>query len=338
MSLAAVSSRGGHHRLVGEGSVVEAVNAFLGHLETRGFSPATVRGYAYDLVSFCRFCSETSLSLTEVRPKDCFAWLEWQRRPRPGDRPPSAVTMNRRVAALRGLYEHAVINGTCATSPVPDARRSGGLRARGLLGHLGRRDRGGGRLVRQPSRLPETLSPAEVNAFLSDLGTRRDRAITLAMVGGGLRASEVRRLRLADVDFGQQRLRVLGKGAKERVVPVDRTFFSELAAYLQSERPPGCKAAECFVVLHGPTRGRAMSEDAMRKIFRVHRQRSGAVRVRPHRLRHTFASDLVVAGLDPLVLQALMGHSSLEATSRYVHLSPEWLAAEYARARARTRP
>lgn len=329
--------RGGHG-LFGEGATVSAANAFLAHLVSRGYSAATVRGYAYDLVSFCRFCSERSLSLDTVTSQDCFSWLEWQRRERPGTRPPAAVTMNRRVAALRGLYEHAVISGLCDKSPVPNARRSGGLRARGMLGHLSRRDRGGGRLIRQPSKLPETLSRTEVSAFLLDLCTARDRAITLAMVSGGLRACEVRRLLLADVDFGQQRLRVLGKGAKERVVPVEGAFFVELAAYLRAERPKGCSVPECFVVLHGPTRGRAMSEDALRKIFRIHRERSGAVRVRPHRLRHTYASDLVAAEIRPLVLQALMGHASLEATTRYVHLSPESLAAEYTQARRRAGP
>jgi integrase/recombinase XerC len=329
-----VASVSGTYRIVGDGRLIDATNAFLGHLGSRGYSPITVRGYAYDLLSFCRFCAERSLVLEDVRPRDCFAWLEWQRAPRrPGVRSPAAATMNRRVAALRGLFEHAVISGLCPLSPVPSARRSGGLRARprGMLAHLAGRERAGGRLVRQPARLPEVLSEVEVRAFLCDLGTHRDRAMTLAMVAGGLRAAEVRRLRLVDIDFGQRRLRVLGKGAKERVVPLDRAFFSELAAYLHAERPAGCRAPECFVVLHGPTRGQPMSEDALRKVFRLHRERSGAVRVRPHRLRHTYASDLVGAGLDPLVLQALMGHASLEATTRYVHLSPDWLAAEYAR-------
>lgn len=341
MSTISVTVVSGTHRIAGDGQIVDVANGFLAHLGSRGYSPMTVRGYAYDLLSFCRFCAERSLLLEAVRPQDCFAWLEWQRAFRgPGARAPAAVTMNRRVAAVRGLFQYAVVSGRCATSPVPDARRSGGLRVRprGMLGHLPRRDRAGGRLVRQASKLPETLSTAEVSAFFCDLDTHRDRAITLAMVTGGLRASEVRRLRLADVDFGQCRLRVMGKGSKERVVPAERSFFSELAAYLQSERPAGCSAQECFVVLHGPTRGQAMSEDAVRKIFRFHRERSGALRVRPHRLRHTYASDLVTAGLDPLVLQALMGHASLEATTRYVNLSPDWLAAEYTRVRSRPLP
>ena len=74
-------------------------------------------------------------------------------------------------------------------------------------------------------------------AFVADLRTFRDRAITLAMLLGGLRAAEVRSLRLADVDMGLRRVRVTGKGGKEHVVPVDAAFFAELGAYLREERP-----------------------------------------------------------------------------------------------------
>lgn len=141
-------------------------------------------------------------------------------------------------------------------------------------------------------------------------------------------------MRLADVDMGLGRVRVLGKGGRERVVPVDRAFFIEVAAYLGEERPAGCTTPECFVVLRGPTRGQAMTEAGLRKIFRVHRDRSGAQRVRPHRLRHTYGTELAAAGIDLLVLRELMGHASPETTARYVHLSPEGLAAEFAAARA----
>ena len=72
----------------------------------------------------------------------------------------------------------------------------------------------------------------------------------------------------------------------------------------------------------------------MRKIFRTHRERSGATRVRPHRLRHSYGTELAAAGIDLLVLRELMGHASPETTARYIHLSPEGLAAEFAAARA----
>jgi site-specific recombinase XerD len=172
----------------------------------------------------------------------------------------------------------------------------------------------------------------EVAAFFADLDTRRDRAIVLAMVLGGLRSAEVRSLRLADVDMGLRQLRVVGKGNRERLVPVDRPFFTELANYLRHERPPGCRTPECFVVLRGPTTGQPMTEAGLRRIFRTHRARSGAVRVRPHRLRHSYGSELAAAGIDLLVLRELMGHASPETTAGYVHLAPETIAAEYAKA------
>jgi integrase/recombinase XerC len=130
-----------------------------------------------------------------------------------------ASTMNRRVAAVRGLVEFAVMTGVRTVNPVPAARRSSGLRAspRGLLGHVGASwPRGGGRLVRQPRRLPESLEPGDVAVFLADLRTFQDRAIMLAMLLGGLRAAEVRSLRLAAVDMGLRRVRVTGKGGRER--------------------------------------------------------------------------------------------------------------------------
>jgi site-specific recombinase XerD len=158
--------------------------------------------------------------------------------------------------------------------------------------------------------------------------------MTLAMVLGGLRSAEVRSLLLSDVDMGARMVRVVGKGNRERVVPIDRPFFTELAAYLRTERPPGCATPECFVVLRGPTQGGPLSEAGLRRIFRTHRTNSGALRVRPHRLRHTYGTELASAGLDLLVLRELMGHVSPETTAGYIHLSPQTLADEYHRARS----
>ena len=337
------------HRLVGAGATIEAANAFVAHLGTRGYSPATVRAYAYDLANFASFLLDRSLGLGEVAPSDLFDYLDWQQQPRRASGKvvalaragPAPATMNRRISAVRGLFEHQVMAGALLENPVPAARRANGLRTppRGMLAHVGPgRPRGGGRLVRQAARLPESVEDEDVATFLSDLLTYRDRAIVLAMVLGGLRAGEVRSLRLADVDMGLRRVRVVGKGGRERRVPVDGAFFSECAAYLRDERPAGCATPECFVVLRGPTRGQAMTEAGMRKIFRTHRERSGARRVRPHRLRHTYGTELAAAGIDLLVLRELMGHASPETTARYVHLSPEGLAAEYAAARATMEP
>lgn len=336
----------GGHRLGGDGPVEDLANRYLAHLATRRFSPGTVRGYAFDLLNFSRFLAERSLALAEVAASDLFDWLEWQaQRPPTGKvtrlgsaRGPAPATINRRVAAVRGLFEYAVIVGEIGVSPVPAARRGTGWRAsrRGMLAHVGPgRPRGGGRLVRQPRRLPESVDPADVAAFIADLATHRDRAIALVMVLGGLRAGEVRSLLLADVDMGLGRVRVVGKGGRERVVPVDRAFFTETAAYLAGERPMPCSTPQCFVVLRGPTTGAAMTEAGLRKIFRSHRTSSGATRVRPHRLRHTYGTELAAAGVDLLVLRELMGHASPETTAGYVHLSADAIAAEYVTARSK---
>jgi site-specific recombinase XerD len=347
MALAVAHTEAGY-RLEGTGQDVALVNRFLDHLTARGFAAATIRAYAFDTLSFLRFCDEHGLQLGEVVPTDVFDYLDWLGRPRPSTgqrvvpigtrRGAAPATANRRVAALRGLFEFAVLAGVRADSPVPTARRATGLRPkrRGLLGHISTgKPRTGGRLVREPRRLPESLEAEEVAAFMADLDTHRDRAMVLAMVLGGLRAGEVRGLLLADVDVGTRRVRVVGKGNKERVVPVERAFFTEVTAYLRTERPRGCATPECFVVLRGPTRGAPLTEAGMRRIFRTHRARSGVTRARPHRLRHTYGTELAAAGIDLLVLRELMGHASPETTAGYVHLSAETLAAEYHRARAR---
>jgi site-specific recombinase XerD len=346
MAVAVVERRGGRHRLAGSWGGVGAANAFLAHLESRAFSSATVRAYGYDLVNFARFLDERNIDVGGVVPTDIFDWVDWQsvRRPVGGKvvaigagRGAAPASVNRRVAAVRAFFEYQVLLGVRDDNPVPAPRRGQGLRpkARGVLGHLGPgRARQGGRLVREQRRLPEALDAADVSAFLADLGTHRDRSMVLLMLFGGLRAAEVRALRLADVDQGRRLVKVIGKGGRERVVPVDGVFFTELAAYLRDERPPGLSTPECFVVLRGPTAGRAMTEAGMRSIFRYHRATSGATRVRPHRLRHTYGTELAAAGIDLLVLRELMGHASPETTAGYVHLSSEHVAAEYAAARA----
>ncbi len=324
----------------------EWANRFLDHLATRRFSAASVRAYAFDLLNLARFLQECAIGLDRAVPTDFFDWIEWQSAPvrrtnkvvplhRAGGAAPASI--NRRVAAARALFEYLVMAGLREDNPVPTARRGQGLRpkARGTLGHLApSRSRRSGRLVREQRRLPEALEATDVSAFLIDLCTHRDRAIVLAMVLGGLRAGEVRSLRLCDVDQARRQVRVVGKGARERLVPIDQPFFTELAAYLRVERPPGLATPECFVVLHGPTSGQALSEAGLRSVFRHHRRTSGASRVRPHRLRHTYGTELAAAGIDLLVLRELMGHVSPETTAGYVHLSSEHVAAEYAAARA----
>jgi integrase/recombinase XerC len=171
------------HRVRGSSGDVVLVNRFLSQLGCRAFSPATVRAYAYDLLNFLRFLAERCARLQDVVATDLFDYLDWQQGPTAGTgkvvrlterRGVSPATMNRRIAAVRGLFEFVVTIGVRGDNPVPAARRSSGLRVkqRGLLGHIGAgKARTGGRLVRQPRRLPEALEPDDVAVFLTDLRT-----------------------------------------------------------------------------------------------------------------------------------------------------------------------
>jgi len=152
---------------------------------------------------------------------------------------------------VRGLFEYAVIAGVEKTTGASGSAFDR-VAAQGPWSAGPYRDAPGadGWPAGPPAAPPsESLEPDEVSAFLADLCTCRDKAMALAMLVGGLRAAEVRSLRLADVDRGMRRVRVVGKGNKERTVPVDRVFFTELGNYLRTERPPGCATPECFVVL-----------------------------------------------------------------------------------------
>ena len=277
---------------------------------------------------------------------DVFAWVDWQgaRAPAAGGKvvrlaPRSAApaTINRQGRRGAGVLRVPGDGREPGSNPVPAPRRGQGLRptARGMLGHLGPgRARGGGRLVREQRRLPESLDLADVQAFMSGLRTHRDRAMVLAMLLGGLRSAEVRGLLLkarSTRDDG-------GCGWSARA---DGNGWSRSTRRSSPSWPPTCATSdhagsatpECFVVLRGTTTGAPVSEAGLRALFRRHRGRLGSDRVRSHRLRHTFGTELATAGIDLLALRELMGHASPETTSRYEHLSVEHLAAEYAAAR-----
>lgn len=151
----------GEHRLVGDWAARDVANGFLDHLRARAFSPATVRAYAFDVANFARFLTQQCLDLADIAPMDVFAWVDWQivRIPGTGSRvvrlAPRGVapaTVNRRVAAVRGLFEFLTISRAVPANPVPAPRSGQGLRPTscGMLGHLGPgRASGGGRLVRE---------------------------------------------------------------------------------------------------------------------------------------------------------------------------------------------
>jgi site-specific recombinase XerD len=153
------------------------------------------------------------------------------------------------------------------------------------------------------------------------------------MLMQGLRSAEVLAMNPEDVLLSEGQLRVRGKGSKLRYLPLAPETTQLIDHYLRLERPNPCSAA-LFVVLKGPARGTRMTPAGLRSLFRYHRRTTGIQLANPHRFRHTFASDMVRAGISLPALMQLMGHSDIETTLHYVQVSPQDVYLQYARAAA----
>ena len=190
--------------------------------------------------------------------------------------------------------------------------------------------------LREPRRLPQALSQSDAAQLLASLRTWRDRAIAGLMLYCGLRSAEVLALQVGDVDIGGRWLRVVGKGQRERRVPLDAEVASVVHVYLLAERPES-GSGRLFLVAKGPHRGQPLTAAGLRAVFRYHRGLTGIVGGHPHALRHTFGTALAEAGVDLAVMQALLGHAHVDTTARYIHLAPAHVKAEFDAARDRIR-
>lgn len=330
------------------------VNEYLSYLVDRNYSLQSVRVYGFSLLAFCRWLSSEEIPLDSVTTDVLLRYLAACRQAKVPGRPgPNVVridgrradgyapaTVNHRLAAISGLFEFRAMRDPDAVNPVPrgrEARRLSAGERTGLLSHVARRPKRRSALrLREPQRLPRALERDEVVALLGSLHTWRDRAIAGLMVFCGLRSGEVLALDVRDVDIGGRWLRVSGKGAKERRVPLDVDVAGVIQTYLLAERPQA-DSMRLFIVAKGPTRGQPLSPAGLRTIFRYHRAAAGVPGGHPHALRHTFGTALAEAGVDLAVMQALLGHAHIDTTARYVHLAPTHVKAEFDAARDRQR-
>ncbi len=294
--------------------------------------PNTVRAYAHDLMVFFSVVKKDPL---EVRPKDVMAFVTAQRRPKPGAENVvriadgsaglSAATIKRRLAAVSSFYGYLITRDDVdvTANPVPRGIATRQSRSRGGRGLP---------LVRGVRRLPRILDPDEIDALMGALRTERDRAMTQAMVLGGLRRCEVLGLRLGDLRLGEWRVLIReGKGGYERLVPLSPTFFATVARYMDHERPETTSDA-LFVALKGARRGQPLSMPGLQQIIRDARLRAELSHGTCHELRHTCFTRLREAGMAIEAIQAQAGHRSISSTRIYLHLDMEWLAEEYRRA------
>jgi integrase/recombinase XerD len=189
--------------------------------------------------------------------------------------------------------------------------------------------------VKVPRTLVEPLESLTVRSFLERCHHYRDLAIVYLMLLCGLRLAEVLALRLSDISFAEARLRVWGKGSKERALPLPPLLLQLLQDYVQLERPDGTRSERLFLLLKGRARGKAMTPAGLRSLFRYRRQEEGLAKANAHRFRHTFGADMARAGVRLPVLQRMMGHAHAETTVQYINLAVTDVVAEYQRASAR---
>jgi integrase/recombinase XerD len=310
------------------GHGVSWINRYLDREYVRRLANTSLRTYAHNLLHFVRWWENVHYAgdiregdLTESTLLD-YVKFQSSQQPRP-----SPSTINDRVAVADRAIRNEFPNAPCQI-------------ARGFhQAFLQRKPMGLGRpwaamsrlRVKVPKRNIVPLSVAAVARFWSSFRTSRDLAIVGLMLLQGLRSAEVLALNRDDALLSEAQLRVPGKGNKFRSLPLAPETVQLLEHYLRLERPNPCSAA-LFVSLKGHARGTRMTAAGLRSLFRYHRQATGIQLANPHRFRHTFASDMIRAGMSLPALMQLMGHADIQTTLLYVLVTPQDVYLEYARA------
>ena len=281
----------------------------------------SLRAYAYDLLHFARWAQGAPRPLVEITEAALEDYLRHQLDQHP---PPTPQTVNHRLGVVRSLYR---FHYGCQ---IPgQSRFQHAYATQSPLGY-GRRGRAVAQGLRltEPRRLIMPLSALEVAQFWNSFHTFRDLALVGLMLQDGLRSCEVLALQLADLQLADAQMRVLGKGNKQRVLPLPQEIIDVLEKYLCLERPL-TNSPSLFVSLKGRSRGLPLSPAGLRSLFRHHRTGSHIPQANPHRFRHTFGADMVRAGISLPALQHLMGHAQIRTTMLYVQLAPQDVWRQY---------
>ena len=286
---------------------------FARHLEVeRGLSVHTVRAYCIDVRSYLDWAARSKVDPLKVDYRRFRRYLAEL----------NAVgyvtkTAARRLSAVRTFYKYLNIVGACSTNPA-SAAASPKIR----------RD------------LPRKTSDSDISVLLEvcedNVVGLRDRAFLELLYASGARIAEVARLKTGDVDFSSASVRLFGKGSKERIVPLYEVALDAIQDYMRNGRPK-LMIAGTTDALFLSTRGKAMSADSLRRVFKRRAAQAGLdPSLHPHDMRHAFATDLVEGGADLRSVQEMLGHASLSTTQVYTHLSLKHMKETYKQAHPRS--
>jgi len=316
------------YRLLDEhGQEIAWANAFLDAQRIRQLSLRSLRAYAFDLLHFARWWSQRllPLPLSEIHDSTLLEYVRSQLDQQPQ---PAPATVNRRLTVVHCVYRFHY--GREISPGQTHFQRP--YTQRPPLGY-GRPRRGvvRGLRLKQPRRVVVPLSAEQVGKFWHSFRTFRDLALVGLMLLDGLRSCEVLALQLADLQLAEAQMRVLGKGNKQRILPLPEEIRAVLEKYLHLERPL-TNSSSLFVCLKGRHRGLPLSPAGLRTLFRHHRLATQIPQANPHRFRHTFGADMVRNGISLPALQHLMGHAQIHTTMLYIQLAPQDVWREYRRA------
>ncbi len=292
------------------------LDAFIGYLRAeRGVSPKTVEAYAGDLRAYFLHLEARGFpEISRVKREDVLGYLDALR-----ERKLSGRSAARHLAALRGFHRFLVADGLAPADPTEDVDTP-----------------------RSARRLPVFLSRKEVVALLeapdgSTATGLRDAAMLELLYATGLRVSELVQLKVEDLNAGAGFVTAVGKGNKERLVPVGKVALERVAAYLESSRQVILRGREARALFVTP-RAKGFSRVGFWKLIRRYALKAGIKKaLSPHKLRHSFATHLLEGGADLRAVQAMLGHADLGTTQIYTHVDRARLHAVYDRHHPRSR-
>jgi integrase/recombinase XerD len=301
-------------------SLDSAIDAYLDHLRVeRALSPNTTLAYATDLEKLARFADARGVARAEELDLGLVTAFLGELA-KQGLGPRSAA---RHLSAVRGLARFLVEEGVLKRDPTARAARP----------RLGR-------------RLPRPLDARDMEKLIEapeekTLRGLRDRAMLSVAYAAGLRVSEIVGLKLGDLDLERGIVAALGKGGKRRLVPIGEVALGHLEAYLAARahdeakrRKPNQRGKDVAVLFRSP-RGGALTRQAFWKIVGRYARAAGIRGAHPHRLRHSFATHLLMGGADLRSVQTLLGHANVVTTEIYTHVSRDHVKNAHRRAHPR---
>nr|WP_320014440.1 site-specific tyrosine recombinase XerD [uncultured Desulfobacter sp.] len=282
----------------------EFVDAYMDYLTIeKGLSANSITAYGADLASYINYLSDNGIEdLGNADTTAVLGWLVYLTR-----QGLSAKSRARHLISIRGFYKYLTTEKLISTNPLKDID-----------------------IPKTGRHLPGVISVNEVEALLNacDVTTpkgQRNLAMMEIMYGAGLRVSELVFLKVVDVNLDAGLVRVMGKGAKERIVPIGSKAKDAARLWLDQGRPKELKQLSSDFLFIARA-GKPMTRQAFWKIIKKYALAAGIARpVSPHTLRHSFATHLIEGGADLRSVQTMLGHSDISTTQIYTHISRDYL-------------